>query len=275
MVYSAKRFLYIFFTILCWGLSYPLSKIALSYMTPIILAFIRSFIGGLILMLFVRKIISGRKEFIDALLNVGALLILLNLGIYFSLNPGLASVMLYTQPVFTIIISSIFLKEPIMKKELLGVVLAFSGILISVNSLEFDYGVLFALLGGFIWSVGTIYHSKHFKNTELLSLHTFMSLVSSVFIVPLIPIGFYFIFSLKGILVALALTILAQVFGYIAWFKSINEIGPIMSGTFSLLVPVMAYITTYLILGIKPSLLTLIGSAVTLFGVFFAMRSHK
>jgi len=183
--------------------------------------------------------------------------------------------MLYTQPVFVALISRIYYKESIPILSLIGIILAFFGVFIAANSLEFDLKVLFALLGGFIWAIGTIYHSKNFKNHDLLKLHTFMSLLSSIFILPFLPLGFHFELSLFGIGLAILLTVLAQVIGYLSWFRSINEIGAVASGNLSLLVPVSAYIFTFAILGIKPMALTIFGSSITLLGIFLSMNRMR
>jgi probable blue pigment (indigoidine) exporter len=270
-----KKHIFIFLAIIFWGLSYPVSKITLEYMSPTILTFIRFFIGGSIIFLISRKIIYGKKELINSLLNVALVILLLNIGIALTLNPAFASVMIYTQPVFVVLIEIIYYKRKVGLNEIFGMITAFIGVLIVVGSISFDLGSLIALLAGFIWAIGTIYHNTNFKNADLIALHSFMSLISALIVSLFIPFDYYFAEKYEGIAYAILLTLIAQVFGYLSWFYSIKEIGPIRSGIFSLLVPVAAYLFSYLILGLHASFFTILGSSMVLIGIFLLFIKRK
>jgi Integral membrane protein DUF6. len=110
-----------------WGSAFPVIKIALDYLSPFLIALVRVTVGGTLLLLVSRKLIYGKKEAISAVLNVGLFMILLNLGVEYSSNPGLTSTMIYTQPVFVTVLSRFVLRERLIPLQILGVVLAFSG----------------------------------------------------------------------------------------------------------------------------------------------------
>ncbi|AEB95837.1 conserved hypothetical protein [Metallosphaera cuprina Ar-4] len=237
-------------------------------MSPLVIALIRVVVGGTILYLYVRKLEYGVKESISALLNIGIFLILLNLGIQYASNPGLASTLIYTQPVFVLVLSSLILKEKLNALQVLGTLVAFLGVLSTVGITGFNIGSLIALLGGFIWALGTLYYRIYLREKDVLALNSYMSLFSTLFILPISLTDFRIDPSIEGIGLALLVSITSQALGFILWFNAVKSIGPIKASTFVLLVPVSSYFFSYLILNEVPTISEVVGSAVTLLGVF-------
>ncbi|ABP94514.1 MULTISPECIES: DMT family transporter [Metallosphaera] len=263
-----KQYMGLILLILFWGSAFPIIKITLQFMSPFIIALIRVTVGGTLLFLVVRKLAYGVKESISALLNIGIFLVLLNLGIQYSANPGLASTLIYTQPVFVLILSRLVLKERINLLQVLGIVLAFTGVIASVGLSNFDLGSVIALLGGLTWAVGTIYYRVYLRDRDVLALNAYMSLFSGLFLAPVSLVEPRFTPNLEGIGLALLVSVTAQALGFILWFNAVKSIGPVRASTIVLLVPVSSYLFSYLLLGEIPTLEEAVGSAVTLFGIF-------
>ncbi|WP_238027184.1 DMT family transporter [Metallosphaera javensis (ex Hofmann et al. 2022)] len=264
----SKQYLGLILLIIFWGSAFPIIKLALEFMSPFMIALIRVTVGGTLLFLFVRKLAYGVKESISALLNIGIFLILLNLGIQYSANPGLASTLIYTQPVFVLILSRLVLKERINLLQALGIVLAFTGVIASVGIGNFDLGSIIALLGGLTWAVGTIYYRIYLRDRDVLALNAYMSLFSGLFIAPVSLLEPRISPSLEGIGLTLLVSVTAQALGFILWFNAVKSIGPVKASTVVLLVPVSSYLFSYLLLGELPTLEEAVGSAITLLGVF-------
>lgn len=264
----SKQYLGLILLIIFWGSAFPIIKLALEFMSPFMIALIRVTVGGTLLFLFVRKLAYGVKESISALLNIGIFLILLNLGIQYSANPGLASTLIYTQPVFVLILSRLVLKERINPLQALGIVLAFTGVIASVGIGNFDLGSIIALLGGLTWAVGTIYYRIYLRDRDVLALNAYMSLFSGLFIAPVSLLEPRISPSLEGIGLTLLVSVTAQALGFILWFNAVKSIGPVKASTVVLLVPVSSYLFSYLLLGELPTLEEAVGSAITLLGVF-------
>ncbi|MBB5253501.1 DMT family transporter [Sulfurisphaera ohwakuensis] len=262
-----RQYLPILGVVLVWSSAYPLIKIALQYMSPIILAIIRLLVGGLILLIYGKGIIYGLKEFIGSLLNVAIFMILLNLGVLLSPNPALSATLIYTQPVFVAIFSYFIFKEKIGILKIFGIIIAISGAIIASGNLEVNIGALISLLGGITWAVGTIYYRKYLINEDVIRLNSFFALSSVPVLVPLIPFQFYFKVSLEGIVVAIIIGITAQALGFIFWFSSVKSLGAFKASSISLLVPALSYFFSYIILGDMPTLIEMIGSFLVLFGV--------
>ncbi|QKR01068.1 EamA family transporter [Metallosphaera tengchongensis] len=251
-----------------WGSAFPLIKIILDFMSPFLIALIRVLVGGTVLLLVSRRFIYGVKESISAILNIGLFLILLNLGIEFSPNPGLASTLIYTQPIFVLILSRVILKEKINLLQAMGILTAFLGIFASVGGGGFDLGSLISLGGGLTWALGTIYYRVNLRDRDVLALNSYMSLFSSLIIFPVSLLNFKIEWNAEGIGLALLVSITAQALGFILWFSTVRSIGPVKASSAVLLVPVSSYLFSYLLLGEIPSVIEIIGSAVTLTGVF-------
>ena len=261
--------------ILVWSSAYPLIKIALEFVSPIILAIIRLLVGGIILAIYGKGIIYGKKETIGGLINVGVFMLFLNFGVMFSQNPALSATLIYTQPIFLVVLSAVFLGKRASLLQILGVILAITGAIYSAGITGFDLGSVISIIGGLIWAIGTLYYQLYLVNEDLVKLNAFMALISALFLLPFTPIDFYFKPSIIGLLVSIGIGITAQAIGFISWFTSIKSIGPFLSSSLSLLVPAMSYFFSYIMLGIVPTFQQLLGSLVVLLGVFLTLIAQK
>lgn len=267
---TLKDYMFAILIGVAWGSSYALSKLALLYSSPMVLTEFRLIIGTLFLYLLIRKRLSiSKHDVISGIMNIGGFLILLNLGIALSKNPSLAAVFIYTEPIFALILARVFLGEKTTTLQTIGITLAFIGIIIASGLGDFSYGDIISLAGGFLWAVGTIYYNKYLGNNNTIEENTKMNLVSALFVLPFISLQLHFMISLISIFYLVLVALIAQVLGFWLWFRSVKSLGPVMASTFGLLVPVFSYLFTFLILGEIPTFVQIIGSAITLTGIFF------
>ncbi|BFH73106.1 DMT family transporter [Sulfurisphaera javensis] len=254
-----------------WGLSYPLTKLVSEYASPMIISVVRVSIGFIFFYILGRGLSVGIKQFINGLLNFVGLLTFLNLGVYFSSNPGLVAIMIYTQPLFILVIELI-LGTKIKMKGIIGIIIGVIGITASAF-ISFNLGLLFGLIGGIIWALGTVYYRRNLLKEDLVKLNAFMALVSIPILLAITPIDFSFAFNLTGIGLLITLGLIAQVGGFFFWFNAVKYLGSVKASTGSLLVPVTAYILSYVFFKTIPTFLEIIGSAITLIGVYLTMTS--
>lgn len=270
-----RKLLPIITVILVWSSAYPLIKIALNYVSPIVLAVIRLVTGGIILTVYGRGLSYGKKEMIGGLINVALFMLFLNFGVMLSINPALSATLIYTQPIFLVILSAAFLSKKPTVLQLLGVIIAISGAIYSAGITGFNLGSILSLIGGLVWAIGTLYYQVFLIEKDIIKLNSFMALFSALFLLPFTPINFYFKFTISGILVAVIIGITAQAIGFIAWFSSIKQLGPFLSSSLSLLVPAMSYLFSFIMLGEVPTFQQLLGTAIVLLGVFLTIISQK
>ncbi len=257
--------------LVAWGgSSYSISKVAMYYMSPFVLTMYRFGVGGLVLLLIGRGgLMINRKYVINALLNGALFVVFLNIAIEYSSNPALVSVLVYTQPIFVLILSIALYGERPTALQVVGIVLAFSGLLMAVGVYSFDIGDAIAILGGFIWALGTHYYRRNLVGEDLIKLNASMAVISALIAAPTLIINPHMELTLSavawgGIVVALV----AQVVGFLLWFLGVKDLGPpVTASSMSILVPASAYLFALLILGKVPTEMEVIGSAVTLIGV--------
>ena len=260
--------------VLAWGLAYPLIKLVSTSVSPIIISWFRVGVGAIFFLAAGRGLSVGVKQFVNGVIYFVIFMLLLNVGTSVSSSPGLAAVMMYTQPVFVIVIERA-LGTKLSSRTILGVILGFLGVLVSAASVSFDLGILLTLMGGTVWAVGTIYYARNLEKENVLKLNAFMSVSALPIMLALTPFDYYFEFSVKIIILLLVLSVLAQALAYYLWFNVIRELGSVRASAGSLVTPVVAYAASYLILRTIPTPLEVVGSAITLLGVYLALSSKS
>ncbi len=262
--------------ILIWGANYSFTKIALNYASPVFIALFRVTVGSAILIGLTRKILINKKIALAGLLNMGIELVLMNLSIAYSENPGLSAVLVYTQPIFLILISATFLRKGVDLRSVVAMCFGFSGILLTAYSgLQEGIGLgnLLAILAGLSWAAGTVYYSAKVDFKDSLAATASMTLVSIPVVALALPLDFNFQVTGESVALFLIITVLAQVIGYALFFSSIKAVGPNTTSYALILTPIVALVFSYLILGKTLTPIDAAGSAITLIGVYLAMKN--
>ena len=166
-----------------------------------------------------------------------------------------------TTPVFIIILSRIFLGEPITRSRAIGLVVAVAGIVTLVTrgdygvlrDLAFSIGDLWMLLAGFIWAVYSIIIKK--KPAEV-NQYAYLGTTFLLGLIPLIPAAFIeqsFCppWSMTPTIMGsvLYIGIGASLISYILWTKAVTAIGPVMASMIYYSLPAFSGIEAYLFLG--------------------------
>lgn len=157
-------------------------KIGLQYSPPLIFAGLRAVIAAVFLAslaLCYRETIDLRASWpaltISTVFNVGLFFGLSTISVYY-LPAGLASVLLYIQPIVVGVMAHWLLGEILTPKKLSGLILGFIGVaIISYRGVQGDlslYGVFMALLSAIAWAIGTV----ALKRANPSSVYWFISL---------------------------------------------------------------------------------------------------
>jgi len=88
-------------TVLIWGSAYPLIYVAERFISPAALTALRAAVGGAFLAAVYRRFQVGWRELIGGVINIAGMVSLLNLAVTMVPNPSIAAVLIYTQPLFT------------------------------------------------------------------------------------------------------------------------------------------------------------------------------
>ncbi|QXJ35485.1 putative integral membrane protein [Saccharolobus shibatae] len=106
-----------------------------------------------------------------------------------------------------------------------------------------------------------------------MKLNAFMGVTSLPILLLLTPVGYHFVLSVINVGLLIALGLIAQVGGFYFWFNAVRYLGSVKAGSGSLLVPIMAYVLSFAFFREVPTPIQIIGSAITLIGVYLTMTS--
>lgn len=251
-----------------WGFNFVVVKIGLSELPPFIYGAGRFLIALTPIVFFWRKppvpwkIISG----IGLTLGVTKFSLMF-LGIYVGMSAGLASLVLQSQVFFTIAWSMMIFGSRIQFNQLLGMVIAFAGMVIIGCQMESDSSLLgfLCILGSAVaWSISNILYRKA-GDVDMFHLTVWTSLIPPI---PMLLAAFWFegpvvifdsLASLSWIgYVCLLFTACASTWiGATLWGVLLRAYDATRVAPFSLLIPIFGMSSAWLFLGEQLSSLTL------------------
>ncbi|MEM3676098.1 MAG: DMT family transporter [Thermoplasmataceae archaeon] len=171
-----------------WAINYPLVKIALQYEPPLVLLFFRVAFASVISVIIFRRSIKIPRD----LASMGRIVIfaLLNIVIFMGLwfigeeteTAAISSIIIYTYPILSILLSAMFLNDKLNRYAVAGTVFGFLGLVtIFADQLVIRPNIGLALLfgGALSWAIGTVYFKKFLStigNATVNSLQFFIAL---------------------------------------------------------------------------------------------------
>jgi drug/metabolite transporter (DMT)-like permease len=250
-----KLYLLLVALILVWGISWPIAKIGLSYMSPLWFAAFRLLIGTASMFLVVAvlgKLIWPNKQdlkiiFVIGLLQVGLFMLLITIGLV-HVDAGRSSVLVYTTPLWVVPISVLFFKEKPTVGKWMGFILGLAGILILFNPLAINWsehneilgnGVL--LLAAFCWAIAILCARYMHWSRSPLELISWQLLVGTI---PVVLLAFLqhpepqIVWNSTSIFVLLFCGILSTAFAYWGSVVISKELPAITTSLSLLAIPV-------------------------------------
>ncbi len=188
-------------------------------------------------------------------------------------SSGVGAVLVYTQPLFVFCLAAPFLQEQITAVKVSGAIIGFAGVSVlfldRIGSLALG-STLVLLLSAFLWAVSVLYFKKYLNNADPLMAHFFQLLVGtmSLFALTLATNGLIISTDVTYLCILLYSSAGALAVGNIIWlFLLKQEEATTLSGS-TLIIPVVALLFGSRILGESLQLESLLGSSLTLVGVF-------
>ena len=196
---------------------------------------------------------------------IGALLELTQFaGIVFGVPVAIVVLLLYSQPIWTILFARIMLDEPITKRKIASAVIALSGIVVLLKSWEIKsadsaLGIIASILGGIVLSLWVIWGRKSGINKQhYLTTTIGWSGFSAIWLILLWPIVNLFIDKPSIIQLSaelplqywpqfLAFGFIAGVVPHLLFYRGIQKIHASIAGIILLLEPVSATVLAAII----------------------------
>jgi len=279
--------------ILIWGFNFIAIKLGLDEVSPLLLGFARFFLTSIPAVFFVKRpSIPFRAVVIYGLVMFALQFALLFMGMYAGVTPGLASLLLQLHVFFSVLLGALFLNEKFHSWQIIGALIAFSGIALVAMHLSGSVtltGFLLVIGSAAAWGTGNVI-SKKLGKVNMVSLVIWGSLVAwpPLLAISLIVEGSEHLISTLQHLTwvsggaILYITYLSTLlgFGLWSWLLHHHPIGTV--APFTLLVPIIAILSSAAFLNeplqtwkIIAALLVILGVCINLFGPRLYARIGK
>jgi drug/metabolite transporter (DMT)-like permease len=275
-----------------WAGAFIAGKLSVPYIPPFTLTFLR-FVFATIILYFVLKKQGNefklKKEHFPTFLFTGIVgmfgyhvLFFLALKYTTAIN---SSIIGATNPIITTILSIIFLKDKLTKKQIIGILLSFAGVFLTITnadmatitSFTFNQGDLIMMIAVIMWASYSVYSKKVTGKFSPLILTYYSFLFCTVFIIPFVlyekPWTFIGNVPYYSFIAVIYMSIFASVMGYLIQQMAIKQIGPSKTSIFINLVPMFSIILSVLILNEVLQPIKLLTALLIVLGVYICQRA--
>jgi len=261
---------------LLWGVGFVITKPGMEQFPPMLINGLRWSLTGLILAWW----FPIPRKYLKQILFISIIGCTIQYSLTFSglniLDASSAVLFVQCEVPFGVLIAFLFLNEKPSSKNLIGLVVAFVGLVIlsGAPNLQGKYlGVILVLGGAFTWALGQIFAKPVSEKLDGIVLTAWLG----IFAGPQLIIASQILegdvlnhirsADYRAWLIVLYLAIFMNALGYSIWYYvlgryPINKILPVM-----LLLPITGVITAVLFLGERPGIKVYIGGLIILIGV--------
>lgn len=280
-----------------WGGNFAAFQVMLDELAPLDVVFVRALGAGfffvLVLALIGRPIPRPTRRDTLLLVGVGFLgVTIVNLaGIYGQarIPAALASLIVTSNPVHTAIISKVLHGEPLGRRKIGGIGLAFAGLVIVLRfgagdgaSLSTDQltGVGILALAPFAWAFYTVFSKPLLRSYPSLGIAgmTTIAGIAPFLVIPAFRPGMtdrLLDLSGRGWAAALFVTLFSFVIAYVLWYRGLRVLSPSEAAVYLYLVPVFGFLAAWLVLGERPTPFLVLGGATILAGVILTNSGRR
>lgn len=272
-----------------WGGNFAAIKWLLEELEPLDVVFVRTvgaaFFFGLVLLLSGQPLIRLQQGDAARLVLIGVIgVTVLNLAVVFGQNllpAALASLIVTSNPVHTAVISRVLTGEPLTRRKVAGIGLAFVGLAVvvlygtggeaRVGTGEIK-GVLILAVAPFSWALYTVLSKPILARYPSVHVAAYTTIVGSLGFLPLPLLRDGTLervgdLSGQGWAAALFVTLISFVAAYILWYRGLRVLAPSQAAVYIYFVPVFGLLAAWLLLGETITPYLLLGGATILAGV--------
>jgi len=247
-----------------WGLNFPITKLGLAHVDPLLLTGLRFALCAFPWVFFIKRPkVAVRWLGAYGLIFGVAMWALINLGIALGVPPGSASLLIQFSAFFTLAWGCLLFREPLTGPQLVGIGLAATGlvgILAASPGKTTTTGLLLVLISALAWSIGNVI-IKLSKVKEIFAFVVWASLFAPI---PLLSLTWWLHGATPFVALAaqtnavvvfsLAFQVYAAThFCYWGWNYLLREYPVSTVAPLSLLIPVFGIVSSALIVNEVPS----------------------
>ncbi|WP_276915294.1 DMT family transporter [Aneurinibacillus aneurinilyticus] len=269
-------------SILLWASAFVGIRAGLDAYTPEHLSLLRLLVGSTLLAIFgfIFRIRLPEAKDIPAILLLGGLGFTvyhttLNYGEQ-TVSAGVASVFVSTTPIFAAIFALLFFGEQLGIRQWAGAMLAFLGVIIislgTGSTFQFNNGVLLILLAAFSESIYFTFQKPYLEKYGFFAFTSYAIWAGTFWMLIFLPgLGDAIMHAPRNVTVSiLYLGVFPTVVPYLALAFIASRNGASEATRSLYLIPSLAFIIAWIWLGEIPAFLSIVGGAITLFGVLLS-----
>src|SRR5215212_10325192 len=274
----------------CWGVNFPATAVALEHFPPLFMVALRFGLVAVPALLLVPRPPVPLRWLIGVGVGIGILqFAFLYLGMAAGMPSGLASLELQASAPFTVLIAGAWLHERLSARQFAGVALAVLGLaLIAVHRAQTAawVPVVLTLCGALGWAIGNVC-SRRAQAPNALHLTLWSAAVPPLPMLALALVvegpgrigrsltGAFTAAALPAVLGLLYIVVVATLVGYGLWNTLLSRHPSNVVAPFSMLVPVVGVLASWLAFDEVPDVVELGAGALVVFGVLFASRAPR
>jgi len=273
-----------------WGLSWTNAKVLSDYGPSSVVAFWRFFFSSITMIPVLwltgndfRVTRQGMKYIFPGAVFIS----LYNIFFFVGTDRGSASVggiiVPTFNPIITFIISVLLLKQVFYRKDIMGLVLGFTGgvIVLQAWTLSLEQmianGNLYFICASIFWGIMSIISGRSHGHVSTLSFSFWVYTISALIYLGvtwnkdiLLIFTYDWIFWVNMFFLSAG----AMVFGTTVYFLGTTRLGPEKASSFIFMVPVTALLFSVLLIGERLEVTTMIGGIMTMTAVYLINKSH-
>ena len=266
-----------------WGFTFVVIKVGLGEFPPLLFAALRFLVVAFPAIFFVSRRGIPWRWIVAVGLAMGVVQFgLLYLGMYNGMPAGLSSLVLQSQAIFTLLLSTVVLGDAPTRQQLLGMGLSMGGIgaiaFQSFGEAQF-LGLLLVLGASLAWAMGNI--CVKIANVDGFRLFIWMGLIPPI---PLLALSLQFesnqwaaltSLNLSGLGALLYTGLISSVLCFGFWGFLMQRYSPNRVAPFSLLVPIFGLGFSALLLGDRLGFAEMIGAVLVFIGLGLIVTAKK
>jgi O-acetylserine/cysteine efflux transporter len=281
-----KHLLLVLLIVLIWGVNFVAVYIGLKTFPPFLLSAIRFGLSALPWVFFMPRPKAPIKLIVYyGLFNFALQFGFIFTGIHLGISPGLASLVLQIQVFFSIGLAFFFFHDRPSLYKIAGSLISFIGIGIvgyHVNGGSTFLGLILMLLAAFSWAAGNMFTKKIHSESPLalvvwgnLAAFPVMALVSYLFEGPLVIQSSLQTMSWPAIASVCYIVYFSTHLGYGAWGFLMKSYSTSVVVPFTLLVPVVGFMSSAIFLGEEIQSWKILASLFILGGLVFGLLEKQ
>ena len=277
-----QHFLLALLVVATWGINFVVIKVGLHGVPPFLLASLRFVLAAFPAVFLVKRPNVAFRFVVAFGFTLGVIHFgLLFLGLKLGISAGIGSLVLQLQAFFTALFGVMLLKEKLEPRQILGMVIAFSGIALiaTVNDSSINVlGLVIMVVSAAFWGVANIISKTASQQSSSLNMLSFIVWASLIPPIPLALLSWLFedhkqiveVFTnpkLESFGALLYIAYLSTIFGFSVWTYLLGKYQTSRVAPLSLLVPVFGMLASAFFLHETFGVLKLLGAAIVVLGL--------